>query len=144
VKLGKLQSLLELDLSECSEFECLPNSIVNLSQLETFCLRGCHKSENLLVKLGKRESLVELDLSECFELGCLLYSIMNLSNLQTFQSDKCRNRKICKWNSKNFKAWWNWTYLVAPSWGVYSIQLWTCHNSRHFNCEGATNWRIYQ
>jgi hypothetical protein len=26
----------------------------------------------------------------------------------------------------------------------YLIQLWTCHNSRHFDYLGATNWRICQ
>ncbi len=28
--------------------------------------------------------------------------------------------------------------------GFYLIQLWTCHNSRHWVCGGAPNWRICQ
>jgi Leucine-rich repeat (LRR) protein len=36
VQFGKLQSLVELDLSHCSELGSLPDSIVDLSQLKTF------------------------------------------------------------------------------------------------------------
>jgi Leucine-rich repeat (LRR) protein len=75
MEFGKLQSLVELDLSDCSELGCLPDSIVDLSQLQTFRLRGCHKLENLPLEFGKLQSLVELDLSDCSELGCLPYSI---------------------------------------------------------------------
>jgi len=32
----KLQSLVELNLSDCSKLQCLPDSIVDLSQLKTF------------------------------------------------------------------------------------------------------------
>jgi Leucine-rich repeat (LRR) protein len=60
VEFGKLQSLVELDLSECSQLGCLPDSIVNLSKLKTFDLGGCHKLENLPVEFGKLQSLVEL------------------------------------------------------------------------------------
>jgi Leucine-rich repeat (LRR) protein len=66
----KLQSSVKLDLSACFELGCLPDSIVDLSQLKTFRLIECHKLENLPMELGKLQSLVELDLSGCFELGC--------------------------------------------------------------------------
>ncbi len=59
---GKLQSLVELDLSECSELGCLPYSILDLSELKTFQLWGCHKLENLQVEFKKLQNLVELDL----------------------------------------------------------------------------------
>jgi len=66
VEFGKLQSLVELDLSQCSMLGCLPDSIVDLAQLETFRLCGCQKLENLPVEFKKLQSLVELDLSEMF------------------------------------------------------------------------------
>ncbi len=84
MEFGKLQSLVELDLSKCSELGCLLDSIVDLSQLKTFQLKGCHKLENLTVQFEKLQNLVELDLSKCFELGCLPDSIVNLSQLKTF------------------------------------------------------------
>jgi hypothetical protein len=40
---------------------------------------------------------------------------------------------------KNSKGWWNWNYVIIPSWGVYLMWLRTCPNSRHFNCSYATN-----
>jgi hypothetical protein len=67
VEFGKLQSLVELDFSKCSKLRCLPNSIVDLSQLKTFGLKWCRKLENLPVEFG------------------------------------------------NFKAWWNYTYLIVQA-----------------------------
>jgi hypothetical protein len=80
----KLQSLVELDLSGCSQLGCLPDSIVDLSQLKTFQLGGCDKLENLPMEFGKLQSLVELELFSCSQLGCLLDSIVDLSQLKTF------------------------------------------------------------
>jgi Leucine-rich repeat (LRR) protein len=79
MEFGKLQSLVELNLSYCSQLECLPDSIVHLSQLKTFRLRRCQKLENLPMEFGKLQSLVELDLSSCSKLGCLPDSIVDLS-----------------------------------------------------------------
>ncbi|CAM6035318.1 unnamed protein product [Sphagnum compactum] len=93
VDFGKLQSLVELDLSHCSGLGCLPDSIVDLSQLQTFRLTECHKLENLPVEFGKLQSLVELDLSHCSELGCLPDSIVNLSQLKTFRLWRCHKLK---------------------------------------------------
>jgi hypothetical protein len=36
VEFGKLQSLVELKIFDCSQLGCLLNSIVDLSQLKTF------------------------------------------------------------------------------------------------------------
>jgi hypothetical protein len=47
----KLQSLVELDLSNCSQLGCLPDSIMDLSQLKTFRLSNCHQLEVLLILL---------------------------------------------------------------------------------------------
>jgi hypothetical protein len=67
----------------------LPDSIVDVSQLETFRLSKCHKLENLLRKFEKLQSLVELDLFGCSKLGCLPDSIVDLSELKMFQLVKC-------------------------------------------------------
>jgi hypothetical protein len=32
------------------------------------------------------------------------------------------NWRIWQRSSRNFKAWWNWIYLVVSSWGVYLIK----------------------
>ncbi len=89
MEFGKLQSLVELHLSKCFELGCLPDSIVDLSQLKTFQLCECQKLENLPVEFGKLQSLVELDLSSCSELGCLPDSIVDLSQLKTFLLRGC-------------------------------------------------------
>jgi hypothetical protein len=81
MEFGKLQSLVELNLSDCSELKCLPDSIVDLSQLKTFQLQECRKLENLPMEFGKLQSLVELNLSNCSELKCLPESIVDLSQL---------------------------------------------------------------
>jgi Leucine-rich repeat (LRR) protein len=82
MEFGRLQSLVKLDLSGCSQLGYLPDSIVNLSQLETFQLGGCDKLENLPMEFGKLQNLVKLDLSSCSQLGCLPDSIMDLSQLK--------------------------------------------------------------
>jgi Leucine-rich repeat (LRR) protein len=69
----------ELNLSHSFELGCLPNSIVDLSQLKKFQLCKCHKLEKNSVELRKLQSLMELDLSGCFELGCLFDSFVDLS-----------------------------------------------------------------
>jgi hypothetical protein len=89
VEFEKLQSLVELDLFNCSELGCLPYSIVHLPQLKTFQLWGCHKLETLPVEFEKLQSLVELDLSNCSELGCLSDWIVDLSHLKTFWLFSC-------------------------------------------------------
>jgi hypothetical protein len=81
MEFGKLQSLVELDLSDCSQLECVPNSIVDLSQLKTFRLDGCDKLENLPMELRKFENLVELDLFHYPQLGCLPHSSVDLSEI---------------------------------------------------------------
>jgi hypothetical protein len=67
VEFGKLQCLVELNLSYRPELGCLPYSIVNLSQLKTFQLHGCQKLENLPMEFGKLQNLMELGLFGCFE-----------------------------------------------------------------------------
>jgi Leucine-rich repeat (LRR) protein len=93
MEFGKLQSLVELDLSDCSQLGCLPDSIVDLSQLKTFRLSYCRKFKNLPMEFGKLESLVELNLSRCSQLRCLPDSIVDLSQLKTFRLSYCRKFK---------------------------------------------------
>jgi Leucine-rich repeat (LRR) protein len=84
MEFGKLQSLVELDLSGSSQLGCLPDSTVDLSQLKTFHLRECDKLTNLPMEFGKLQTLVKLDLFQCSQLGCLPDSIVNWSQLKTF------------------------------------------------------------
>jgi Leucine-rich repeat (LRR) protein len=84
VKFGKIQSLVELDLSGCLELGCLLDSIVDLSNLQTFQLSRCHKLENFPVEFEKLQNLVELDLFHCSKLRCLLDTSVNLSQLKRF------------------------------------------------------------
>jgi Leucine-rich repeat (LRR) protein len=105
VEFGKLQSLVELGLSECSELGYLPNSIVDLSKLKTFQLCRCQNLENLRVEFGKLQRLVELVLSSCSELGCLPDSIVDLSQLKTFPLRECQKLENCQWSSEKFKTW---------------------------------------
>ncbi len=100
---------------------------MDLSQLKTFQLWECKKLENLPVEFGKLQSLVELDLSFSSELGVYLIQLWTCHNSRHLHCRGARNWRICKWSSGNFKAWWNWTYLVVSNWGVYPIELWTCY-----------------
>jgi hypothetical protein len=65
MKFGKLQSLVELNLSYCYQLGCLPDSIMDLTQLKTFELFECDKLENLPMEVNKLQRLVELNLSKC-------------------------------------------------------------------------------
>jgi hypothetical protein len=62
---------------------------MDLSQLQRFILRGCHKLENFPMEFEKLKSLVELDLSDCSQLGCWPNSILDLSQLKTFLLQRC-------------------------------------------------------
>jgi hypothetical protein len=59
--------------------------------------------------------------------GVYLIQLWTCRNSRHFNCGSVRNWRICQWSSGNFKAWWNWTYLVVSNWGVYPIQLWTCY-----------------
>jgi len=78
-------------LLNSSQLGCLPDSIVDLSQLKTFRLWRCHNLTNLPMEFGKLQSLVELDVFSCSQLRCLLDSIVHLSQLKTFQLGGCDN-----------------------------------------------------
>jgi hypothetical protein len=78
MEFGKLERLVELDLSSYSKLGCLLDSIVNLSQFKKFRLCKCHKLDNLLMEFRKLQSLVELDIFGYSKLGCLSDSIVNL------------------------------------------------------------------
>ncbi|CAM6005610.1 unnamed protein product [Sphagnum balticum] len=85
LKFEKLQSLVDVNLSNYSELGSLLESIVDLSQLKSFRFQGCRKLESLPLEFGKLQSLVVFDLFECSELGCLPDSIVDLSQLKTFR-----------------------------------------------------------
>ncbi len=72
----KLHSLVELDLSSCFEFGCLPYSIVDLSQLKTFRLSECHKLEvrPILLIFQAKVTYIIMLLQGKFNLGNPLFN----------------------------------------------------------------------
>jgi Leucine-rich repeat (LRR) protein len=74
VEFGKLQSLVEVSLLNCSQLGCLPSSIVHLSELETFKLRECQNLENLPMEFSKLQSLMDLDTFDSSESGFRVYT----------------------------------------------------------------------
>jgi Leucine-rich repeat (LRR) protein len=69
---------------------CLPDTIVDLSQLKTLQLSFCKKLENLPVEFGRLRNLVELDLFYCSKLRCLPNIVMHLSQLKTLRLFGCK------------------------------------------------------
>jgi len=53
MELGKFESLVKLDLFDCSQLGCLPDSIMDLSELKIFRFSECHKLENLPMEFRK-------------------------------------------------------------------------------------------
>jgi hypothetical protein len=53
MKFGKLQSLVEVNLSCCWQLGCLPDLIVDLSHLKTLQLIECSNLKNLPMEFGR-------------------------------------------------------------------------------------------
>ncbi|CAK9880608.1 unnamed protein product, partial [Sphagnum jensenii] len=88
LEFGKLQSLVQLDLSFLTKLGALPDSIVNLSQLKTFRLFECPKLENLPLEFGKLQSLLELNLCGCSKLSRgLAYALYGVGSCEIFTQD---------------------------------------------------------
>jgi hypothetical protein len=83
MELGKFESLVKLNLSDCSQLGCLPNSIVDLSQLKIFQFSECHKLENLQVEfrsskiLSLKEKPNMLMISTCTVSPLVLMAFLN-------------------------------------------------------------------
>jgi hypothetical protein len=68
MEFGKLQSLMELDLSRCSQLGCLPYSILNLSQLKTFRL-GVQQIDESTNEVRETSKLGATPLISMFPIG---------------------------------------------------------------------------
>ncbi|XP_048136632.1 disease resistance protein L6-like [Rhodamnia argentea] len=89
--IGKLQSLVELDLSWTS-IDHLPDSIGNLKQLKVLRLSRMGWMTKLSSAIGGLEKLKELDLSFT-DISELPTMVSRLSNLQTLNLEECRMLK---------------------------------------------------
>ncbi len=63
--IGKLNALLELNLSGCSSLQELPTSIGQLSALQNLDLSRCSSMQELPTSIGQLSALQNLDLSWC-------------------------------------------------------------------------------
>jgi hypothetical protein len=94
------------------------------------------------VEFEKLQSLVELNLFPYYELGCLLDSIMDLSQLKTFQLWVCHKLENLPMEFGKLQSLVELDLSTYSQLGCLSNSIWTCHNSKHFDYMGATNWRI--
>ncbi|XP_057986624.1 disease resistance-like protein CSA1 [Hevea brasiliensis] len=111
--IGRLSSLVSLDLQRCKKLKGLPNSICELKRLDTLHLRGCSNleklpplyglcslkelylddtpMEELPSSIGCLSSLVILNLERCKKLKSLPNSICELKCLVTLHLSGCSN-----------------------------------------------------
>ncbi|KAF8010243.1 hypothetical protein BT93_J1009 [Corymbia citriodora subsp. variegata] len=84
--IGRLQSLVELDLSY-SKINELPHFIGNLERLKFLCCEGCHL-EKLPDSIGRLQSLLELNIKST-KVSELPHSIGNLERLEILNCFGC-------------------------------------------------------
>jgi hypothetical protein len=79
--IGKLKHLRYLDLSENSEIEKLPDSIMRLQILQTLKLSECTSLKELLRDIKKLVNLRHLEINECDSLTYMPDGLGQLTNL---------------------------------------------------------------
>jgi Leucine-rich repeat (LRR) protein len=89
--IGQLNALQELNLSECSSLKKLPTSIGQLSALQNLHLSFCLNLQELPTSIGQLSALQNLHLNFCLNLQELPTSIGQLSALQNLDLKKCSN-----------------------------------------------------
>eukprot|EP00253_Pinus_taeda_P021417 PITA_21417 len=87
--IGNLSGLQSLDLRSCSSLQTLPDSVGNLSGLQSLDLRSCSSLQTLPDSVGNLSGLQSLDLSCCYNLQTLPDSVGNLSGLQSLDLTWC-------------------------------------------------------
>eukprot|EP00253_Pinus_taeda_P004392 PITA_04392 len=87
---GSLSNLRTLNLSLCTQLERLPDSFGSLSSLHSLDLRWCEKLESLPDSFGSLSSLHSLNLSWCEKLESLPDSFGSLSNLHSLDLSGCQ------------------------------------------------------
>ncbi len=88
--------------------------------MRTLILSNCEAFKELPKDIGKLLKLNELNLTFCSNLKALPDSMFQLKELKRLDLFGCLKS------------------------GCLPDSIVTCHNSRHFNWRGATNWKIYQ
>ncbi len=87
--IGQLNALQELNLSECSSLQNLPTSIGQLGALQNFDLHNCSRLRELPTSIGQLNALQNLHLSRCSSLQELPTSIGQLNALQNLHLNDC-------------------------------------------------------
>ncbi|TYG47455.1 hypothetical protein ES288_D11G339700v1 [Gossypium darwinii] len=88
--IGNLIGLKELNMNNCKNFVCLPDSFCKLKSLKRFYLKGCSRLEIFSEIMDTMERLYELDLSGT-ALKELPSSIGNLIGLKDLKMNNCEN-----------------------------------------------------
>ncbi|KAL4607616.1 hypothetical protein ACB092_09G188500 [Castanea dentata] len=88
--IGRLPSLISLNISNCLDFVCLPSTICNLKSLESLDLCGCSNFENLPENVGNVKGLKRLDLSGT-AIKELPSSIERLPSLTSLNIHDCKD-----------------------------------------------------
>eukprot|EP00253_Pinus_taeda_P015666 PITA_15666 len=87
--IGNLSGLQSLHLSSCSSLQTLPDSVGNLSGLQSLHLTSCSSLQTLPDSVGNLSGLQSLHLSWCRSLQALPDSVENLSRLQSLELSWC-------------------------------------------------------
>ncbi|XP_039029277.1 disease resistance protein RPV1-like [Hibiscus syriacus] len=102
--IGKMSSLVLLNLKDCSNLVSLPSTICGCTSLKTLNLSGCYKVENLPENLKQVEFLEELDLSET-AIREPPYFIFQFKNLKVLSFSGCKSFKL-RQNLASLIQWW--------------------------------------
>jgi Leucine-rich repeat (LRR) protein len=89
--ISRLNALQELNLSECSTLQELPTSIGQLNALQNLDLNHCSSLQELPTSIGQLNAFQKLDLNHCSSLQELCTSIGRLSALQNLDLNYCSN-----------------------------------------------------
>ena len=80
--IGTFNSLISINLSNCTSLVVLPNTICGLHALEILLLRKCNNLVALPEAIGELQALTTLELGGCFKLAALPDSISRIPELE--------------------------------------------------------------
>ncbi|XP_021744686.1 disease resistance protein RGA2-like [Chenopodium quinoa] len=95
--IGKLKHLRYLDVSDNPILRCLPDTICNLLNLETFCFNGCEKLKELPKDVHQLPSLKKFRVTTC-QSSLIGSRFSDLSSLQFLSFDSCKSM-ISMWDN---------------------------------------------
>jgi hypothetical protein len=97
MEFGKLQSSVKLDLSTCFELGCLPDSIVDLSQLKTFDYSSATNWKISQWSWGNFKAWWNSTYLVVSSWGVDLIQLWTCHNSKHFDFECATNWRICKW-----------------------------------------------